>query len=175
MESSLKIVKIDHNYCDYLRKFDPRVMYNAGMKDLRPFVGVLFNVGKMEYFAPLSSSKEKHLTMKNTLDVLKISNGKLGIVNFNNMIPVMEENYVVFNLNDFSKSTVDYKRFKLLQTQYRWLIKNEKKIRDTATNIYKLYTKKLLPKRVVMRCCDFTLLEEKCLEYAKVEKEKIFC
>lgn len=27
------LVKVDHKYCDYLRKFDSRVMYNAGVKE----------------------------------------------------------------------------------------------------------------------------------------------
>lgn len=42
----------------------------------------------MTYFAPLSSPKPKHLTMnKNMVDIWKIEDGKLGVVNFNNMIP----------------------------------------------------------------------------------------
>ena len=32
MYRKLKIVKIDSNYCDYLRKYDNRVVYNMGKK-----------------------------------------------------------------------------------------------------------------------------------------------
>ena len=40
------------------------------------------------YFAPLSSPKPKHLKMSNkAIDVFKIDDGKLGVVNINNMIP----------------------------------------------------------------------------------------
>lgn len=46
MYRNFKIVKVDSKYCDYLRKFDNRVMYNTGEKDLRPFVGVLFKIKK---------------------------------------------------------------------------------------------------------------------------------
>ena len=60
MYNKLKIVKINSDYCDYLRKYDIRVPYNAGSKELRPFVGVLFCVNNIEYFAPLSSPKPKH-------------------------------------------------------------------------------------------------------------------
>ncbi len=60
MYRKFKIVKIDSKYCDYLRNFDEKVIYNAFDKELRPFIGVLFIVGKYEYFAPLSSPKEKH-------------------------------------------------------------------------------------------------------------------
>ena len=82
-----------YNYCDYLRKFDNKVPYNAGKKELRPFIGILFLVNNCEYFAPLSSPKQKHLHMKNNIDFLKIADGKLGVINFNNMIPVSEKNY----------------------------------------------------------------------------------
>ena len=44
MYKSFKIVKVDSKYCDYLRQFDDRVMYNMNEKELRPFVGILFKV-----------------------------------------------------------------------------------------------------------------------------------
>lgn len=34
MSNRLKIVKIDSKYCDYLRKYDDKVCYNAGYKEL---------------------------------------------------------------------------------------------------------------------------------------------
>ena len=87
MNSNFKIIKIDSDYCDYLRKFDKRVCFNAGVKDLRPFIGVLFIVEGHEYYAPLSSPKPKNKHLKNTLDLVKIDNGRLGVVNLNNMLP----------------------------------------------------------------------------------------
>lgn len=59
MYKKLKIVKVESKYCNYLRKYDSCVPYNAGTKELRPFIGVLFRVNKLEYFAPLSSPKPK--------------------------------------------------------------------------------------------------------------------
>lgn len=64
MNNGFKIVKIDYKYCDYLRMFDSKVPYNAGSKELRPFVGILFMIDDMEYFAPLSSPKPKHKIIK---------------------------------------------------------------------------------------------------------------
>ena len=87
MNSNFKIVKIDSDYWYYLRYFDKRVCFNAGVKDLRPFIGVLFIVEGHEYYAPLSSPKPKHKHLKNTLDLVKIDNGRLGVVNLNNMLP----------------------------------------------------------------------------------------
>ena len=106
MYRKFRIVKVDYKYCDYLRKYDNKVVYNAGEKELRPFIGVLFNIGKLEYFAPLSSPKEKHKKLKNTLDLIKINNGIYGVINFNNMIPVTDKNYEEFDLN---KETDDKK------------------------------------------------------------------
>ena len=75
---NLKIVRVNSDYCDYLRKFDNRVVYNKHEKELRPFIGILFKIGNCEYFAPLSSPKEKHIKMKNKIDFLKIKGGFYG-------------------------------------------------------------------------------------------------
>lgn len=57
-------------------------------KELRSFIGIVFEINNCEYFASLSSPKEKHLKMHNTLDFVKIDNGKFGAINFNNMMPI---------------------------------------------------------------------------------------
>ena len=88
MIQNFKIVRVNSSYCDYLRKVDNKVVYNKNEKELRPFVGILFQIESFEYFAPLSSPKPKHKEMKNTIDFLKIKDGQLGAINFNNMIPV---------------------------------------------------------------------------------------
>jgi len=51
------------------------------------------------YFAPLSSPKPKHLKIKSKLDFLKIDNGKLGAINFNNMLPFTENNIIKIDLD----------------------------------------------------------------------------
>ena len=167
MYKKLRIVKVDSLYCDYLRKYDKRVSYNAGTKDLRPFIGVLFMIDKCEYFAPLSSPKPKHKLLKNTLDLIKINNGKLGVVNFNNMIPVTNNNYVPFDLNKKPKEKSEKFRMELLKDQLRWLTANRKEINNKSKLLYNLYKNNKLPKNVRDRCCNFPLLEEKCKEYNK--------
>lgn len=39
VNEKLKLVKINSEYCDYLRRFDKRVPYNFDKKINRPFVG----------------------------------------------------------------------------------------------------------------------------------------
>ena len=167
MIRNFKIVKVDHKYCDYLRQFDSKVSYNAGNKELRPFIGVLFVVEGCKYFAPLSSPKVKHMHMKNNLDIVKIDGGRYGVVNFNNMIPVTSNNYELFDLNSTPKDTYELKWQNLLKSQLLWLNKNMKNVKGKAINLYEKYKNGKLDERIKSRCCNFILLEEKCKEYNK--------
>ena len=161
----LKIVRVDSEYCDYLRRFDNKVSYNKDGKELRPFIGIVFNIENIEYFAPLSSPKQKHLKMKNMVDFLKIKNGELGAVNFNNMIPVKTNNYSIIDLNKQTLTFQEQKYQKLLIEQLNFLNANYKQIKNKSYNLYRLYTSGKLADNIKKRCCNFKLLEEKCREY----------
>jgi protein AbiQ len=165
MYTNFKIVKVDYKYCDYLRQFDNRVPYNAGTKELRPFIGILFMVGNCEYFAPLSSPKQKHKTLKNTLDLFKIDKGNYGVINFNNMIPVTSNNYTEFDLNKKTRNKSEMFRLELLKNQLRFLTANKKEVLNKSKLLYNLHKNNKLPKNVYDRCCDFILLEGKCRDY----------
>lgn len=158
---NFKIVQVDYKYFDYLREFDGKVPYNYGKKELRPFIGILFKVNEIEYFAPLSSPKKKHLTMNDGVDFIKIDKGKLGAVNFNNMIPLIKGSYQAIDINSISDS--HYR--KLLIKQIRWLNRYYIFICDKAKLLYDLYKNEKLNLKVQERCCNFSLLEEKCLKY----------
>ena len=164
---NLKIVRIDSNYCDFLRKYDNRVIYNKNDKELRPFIGILFTIDDYEYFAPLSSPKPKHKKMKNTLDFFKIKYGELGAVNFNNMIPVKEKNYSLINLNEKVTTIEEMKYQKMLREQLLWLNANYYQIKNKSMKLYNLYNNGRLPENIKFRCCNFKLLEEKSEEYNK--------
>lgn len=165
MISKLKLVKVDSNYCEYLRKFDKSISYNTNNKSSRPFVGVLFKVNNCEYFAPLSSPKLKHKKMKNTLDFLKIADGNLGAVNFNNMIPVKKEYYQLADLDYSNKNIEERKYIMLLIDQLFWLNENYIILNKKSKKLYDLYLNNKLPKNIEKRCCNYLLLEEKCIEY----------
>ena len=162
---NLKIVRVSSDYCDYLRKFDNKVAYNKYEKELRPFIGILFKIDECEYFAPLSSPKEKHKKMKNTVDFFKIKNGELGAVNFNNMIPVNKNNYSLVELNKETLTISEFKYQKLLREQLEWLNANYYQVKNKSFKLYNLYNNGKLPENIMKRCCDFKLLEEKCKEY----------
>lgn len=169
---NLILVRLDQKYCDYLRKFDKRIPYNFDKKQLRPFIGVLFKVNNCSYFAPLSSPKSKHKTMRTTLDFLKIDNGKLGAVNFNNMIPVMSQNVEKIDLDKECFTTGELKYTKMLQEQIYWLNRNDEKLYNKSKKLYNKFKNGTLDSNIYKRCCNFTLLEEKCNEYNKTNKKQ---
>ncbi len=162
---NFKLVKIDYKYCDFLRNYDSRVMYNNGKKELRPFVGVLFKINDCEYFAPLTSPKVKHLKMKNTIDFMKICNGTLGAINFNNMIPVWKNDYKIIDINkDLSN---DKKYQKLLCEQLSWLNSNNIQVRNKSYKLYNAYKNNKLSNNIKSRCCNYLILEAKGKAYNK--------
>ena len=165
MIRNLKLVKVNTKYCDYLRKFDKRVAYNKYSKELRPFVGILFTIDECLYFAPLSSPKKKHLKMKNNIDFYKIDGGKLGEVNFNNMIPVKENYYDIIILYKDVSSKDEQKYHELLKDQFDWLNRHYEQVKNISKKLYNLYNNDKLPSSIKQRCCNFKLLEDKCLEY----------
>ena len=167
MKESLILVRLDTDYCNYLCKFDNRVPFNFNEKELRPFVGVLFKVDKCMYFAPLSSPKPKHLKLKDKLDFLRIDSGKLGAINFNNMLPVTRNNIIKLDLNKDSLTETEQKYTKLLKEQIYWLNRNNKKLYGRSKKLYDKYVDGTLDYNISIRCCNFKLLEEKCNEYNK--------
>ena len=93
----MKWYAVKKEYIDYLKKWDkkvPNVDYGNRMKC---FIGVIFIKNDIEYFAPLTSFKEKFISMKNDIDFYKITNyetGKIyGAIDINNMIPIPKEIY----------------------------------------------------------------------------------
>ncbi len=173
-DDNYKLVAVNSKYCDYLRKFDYRVSYNSNQKERRPFVGVLFKINDIEYFAPLSSPKKKHLNMKNTLDFYKLDGGNLGAINFNNMIPVPPYEYMYIDTSIKYVNISDKKYQNLLKNQLRWLNRYGKKLRYKAKSLYNKEISNSLPKTIYDRCCNFKILEDKYKEYIiKYSNDKI--
>ena len=66
-------------------------------KDNRKYIGVVFEIKGMKYFAPLSSFKDKHKKMKESIDFIKIKD--YAVINLNNMIPVPDSQIVDIDIN----------------------------------------------------------------------------
>lgn len=155
----LKLYFIQSEYIDYLRKYDNRVAYNKVPN--RPYIGVVYTYNGFNYFAPLSSPKKKHIAMNaNMIDIFKIKDGELGIVNINNMIPCVMEvlTEAIPNITD--------KRYKvLLENQLSYINSKRDILLKKVKNFQSRYRNGFLQDNIMKRCCNFELLEEKALEY----------
>jgi protein AbiQ len=162
MNGKLYLCSIEDRYINYLRQFDEIVLINKDTK--RKYVGVLFQIGNLNYYAPLSSPKPKHLNISDKApDIFKIDNGKLGVINLNNMIPVPEFEIIRINIEEIE----DEKYKNLLRDQARFINKYREKIKKKARVLYSIVNSNSNP-NLNKRCCNYKLLEIKCKEYETV-------
>ena len=163
---SFYIVKSD--YCDFLRATDSCVPLTSDEKEGRPFVGLLFEVNGVNYYAPLTSPKPKHLRMHNQVDFIKINGGVYGAINLNNMIPIHNNSITLVNPtiqeND-SAEDIAYKQ--LLSNQLTWCNAHKDDILDKALKLYQMVTSGKGYPQLISRCCNFILDEQKLREYIR--------
>ena len=171
-KDKLYFITLTSNYLKYLGIYENKVSLKAN----RPFIGIVFKVNNKEYFAPLSSPKEKHKRMKTNIDFFKIDKGNLGIINFNNMIPVINNDLCrnKLDLEMLSKSlnTDDIKYFRLLKNQLEYCEKNKNIILAKAEKIYNIFTKNFedlseSQKKIYRRVNNFKVLESASKEFEK--------
>lgn len=170
---NLKFYRADEGYCEFLRKSDPCVPYVQDAKNIRPFVGILISVNRLDYFAPLTSPKPKHLNMKSQLDFMKINGGVWGAINFNNMIPIHPSCLTVVDMKATptdSKAIADYKH--LLANQLSWCNSNRGRIVTQAEKLYHLIISQKARPELMKRCCNFAIDEEQCRAYCKLHRIK---
>ena len=171
-KSKLYFITLTSSYLKYLGIYENKV----SLKVNRPFIGIVFKINNKEYFAPLSSPKEKHKKMKTNIDFFKIDKGNLGIINFNNMIPVINNDICrnKLDLEMLSKSlnTDDIKYFRLLKNQLEYCEKNKNIILAKAEKIYDIFTKNLDKLSESQKKMYGRVNNSKVLEHASKEFEK---
>lgn len=157
---------VDAKYCSFLREADPCVPYTMERKELRPFVGIVFSINAFRYYAPLTSPKPKHRSMKNQIDFMKIKDGEWGAINFNNMIPVHESCLHKVEMKILSSDSIAEIAYKnLLSNQLSWCDSHSALILKQAAKLYAVITEGRAWGRLAARCCDFALDERRCLLY----------
>ena len=160
---NIKLYEIDEAYIDYLLPIAPHLFQNKkpGQQNTRKYIGVLLIVNGHEYFAPLSSFKEKHKHMQESLDFLKIK--AYAVINLNNMFPVPKG---VYSYVDISKErNLKYKA--LLLQEYRYIKSIQEKIRKNAVTLYNHKVQNGNSTALAKRCNDFERLEEACNQYKR--------
>ena len=160
---NLKLYEIKENYITYLAAYEPHLFRNKKQeqKKGRKYIGVVFQINGLDYFAPLSSFKDKHRLMNEGLDLIKVKD--YAVINLNNMFPVplSETRYV-----DIRSEKDPHYRAPLL-AEYRFIKSIQEKIRKNAQNVYKIKRRDGDQSALAKRCNDFLLLEKACKEYIK--------
>ena len=155
-------------YIDFLSKFSEHLFHNAKITQTytRKYIGILFEINGLKYFAPLSSFKPKHKRLSETVDFIKI--GDMAVINLNNMFPVIDG---VFSLkNPAEESDIQYKT--LLNNEIRIIRQKEELIITNAKTVYNHKMTNDGKSKLSQRCNDFKLLEENCKEYKLSGKKK---
>ena len=155
---SFRFYHIHDKYIRFLHSGDNRVQFNKGQS--RPYVGVVLTIESTSYFVPLESPKPNHSKLSSSGPILKLKDGKLGIMGFNNMIPVPDVALIKFDFNDIEDE--EYRM--LLINQLDYCNSNREVILHRAKTTYNKAVGNNVPyyKEV---CCNFKKLERMALSY----------
>ena len=128
-------------------------------KDKRKYIGIVFQINGINYFAPLSSYKTKHVKMRERVDFIKIKD--YAVINLNNMIPIPQSQIVEIDINKEKDMSYRY----VLQAESREINRQKNRIRKNVEIVYS--HKKLNGNMTALakRTNDFKLLEKLCREY----------
>lgn len=148
----LRIYRIADQYVAYLRKIDGRVQHNKGQR--RPYIGVVLYVGQYQYFVPMESPKPNHIHIKPGKHIMKLDSGRLGLLGFNNMIPVHPAAIILVDID----AEPDEKYAELLRRQATFINRNKSTILSKASETYFSVTNNK-NKFLVGISCNFKKLE----------------
>ena len=170
----MKLYTIDAKYLDYLSNYDQKVPTEHGQHK-RPYVGVVIQQGDVKYFAPLSSPKPKHQRMSDhMLDCIKLSGGRLGVVNLNNMIPAPEEtlNEVILPSLEEIEVMSDERK------QYMFLLRNQLEEINTDSvkerlkrNAGVLLSPNFNDQTILGRCLNWNELKDRSVQFEYEEED----
>ena len=150
------VVTISEEYVSLLQKRDPEVKDTVKDKKTRPYVGVLFTIDKRNYFAPLTTRKPKHETMKDNRDITILRNRQnecLGAIDFAKMIPVPDSQ--LEKINFAKRKETHPKSFNTLLNQLYVVNKMKPLLVKKAEKLYHQYMDKTLPKNIREHCVNF--------------------
>lgn len=177
----LNLYSISNKYVNYLKQFDNRVYDNKDETKFhtRKYIGIVLSINSFNYYIPFSSPKDndyydasKTKVRKSIIPIIRMTekNQKgdcklYGTLRISNMIPVPITEitpYFVQNEKD-----INYKN--LILAEIRFIRKNTQMIIKNAKILYKQKENKN-DIVYVKNSLNFKLLEEKCLEYIKLNE-----
>lgn len=108
----------------------------------------------------MESPKPNHAKIKAGKHIFKIDGGQLGLLGFNNMIPIHDEALIEFNFSD----ELDSKYAELLRRQAAYINRHKTEILDHASRTYYDVVRKA-NKFLLGISCNFKKLERACDNY----------
>ena len=159
MNKRLKIYEVRSEYIQYLSNYQKHLFLHTNEKNKRKYIGIVFQINGMNYFAPLSSYKTKHVKMRESVDFIKIKD--YAVINLNNMIPIPHSQLVEIDINKEKDMSYRY----LLQAESREINRQKNRIRQNAEIVYSHKKFNGNMTALAKRTNDFNLLEKLCKEY----------
>lgn len=155
----LKLYEINPKYIKYLAQYQKHIFISDGNKASRKYIGIVLQINRMNYFAPLSSFKPKHKKMKASVDVIKLRD--YAVININNMVPVPEGEYHLVDVN----GTKDVEYRYLMQAESREINRQRNRIVKNADIVYQHKLRNGDSTPLAKRTNDFKELEKRCKEF----------
>ncbi|MBQ6520444.1 MAG: type III toxin-antitoxin system ToxN/AbiQ family toxin [Anaerolineaceae bacterium] len=173
LQERLSLYMIDLKYVRDLANHDKngnvRSISPQQGKSLRPFLGVIVICDNKQYCVPLSSPRAKHEKMNNDVDFSKIFNSKgklIGVLNFNNMIPVRSDVITRIDLKIHPHDSQDIKaRKNIMINQLTACRRDQAAIIAKANKLYRLVNGGEANASLKKRCCHFKTLEKVLEQY----------
>jgi protein AbiQ len=152
---------------DHLRTVESKVYYSQGdgYVNAKPYLGVVLEVSGHKFLAPLTSYKSKQDNIKTSnFTVFKLHErgnpeNKLGMISLNNMIPVLDTEITLLDLNAQSRK---YKS--LLHNQYEFIKQNSTEIKEKAEKLHHQVTA-VRTEFYIRLSCDFTAMVDASKTY----------
>lgn len=159
MRKSIRINEVRNEYIEYLSSYQKHISTQTDQNFKRKYIGIVLEVSGIKYFAPLSSFKDKHKKMKESVDFIKIKD--YAVINLNNMIPVPDSQIVNININKEKNASYRY----LLQAESREVNRQKNRIRKNAEIVYSHKKHNGVSTPLAKRTNDFELLEKLSKKY----------
>lgn len=176
----MKLYTIDDNYIQYLQKYDNHVFNNNNINytHKRKYLGlgIVISLSKQKYYVPFSSPKQSDYVDANKtiirksinpiVRMIKNENGTqrlLGTLKIGNMIPVPDKCVSNYDVNN--EPDTFYKN--LIIDELDFITRNYNQILTRANSTYKQKITNDTRFNYIKYCCNFELLEQKCIEYQK--------
>ncbi len=142
----MKIVQIDDDYIEMLRRQFPSIMNEKRFHRThsRKYLGIIFTIDNFNYYAPFSSPKVKDYNLdgsikKNSIFAIHMvkdgDNGEkvlLGTIKLINMIPIPMKYVLGYSI----KNEADLKYRDVVSDEFKWISENQSKISKRARQLY---------------------------------------